>query len=781
MAAGLRGNTSTDTYLSSYGSSIARAAIRLNPFSGTDAGTIQFFTDPSSTVADGTAITPTERMRISSGGNVGIGATSPGAKLEIEASSTSYGGGLRLGESGSTDYWEWVPEATKLSLGRNSSTLAVIDDNGNVGIGATSPGALLQLGQSASPAKLGVLGLAGSTSGMVSLQPAAAAGTWTLTLPTSAGTSGQFLQTNGSGVTSWATAGGAPTNATYITQTADSTLSAEQALGSLATGILKNTTTTGVLSIAAAGTDYESPLTFSAPLSRSGNTVSLTTPVSVTNGGTGANLSTTGGANQFVKQSTAGGAFTVGTIADADVPDTITLSNLTQITTRAISDTTGTLAVGRGGTGATTLTTNGVLLGNGASAISATAAGTADQVLRIPSAGGAPVFGAVNLASSSAVTGALPVANGGTGKTSVTAYALLAGGTTTTGAFQSLASLGTSGQVLVSNGSGALPTWQDNPGGWNVSTANGTTTLSNTTHKVGIGVTTPAAKTHVYGDTIFLDGAGTITTNGTAVTGSSTQFGTQIGVGDNIRATVPLSGLQVRKVVSIASSTSLTIDSAFSSNLVTATSYEFQSSAFRITNSINTNHSVSVDPEGTFRIKPSAAALVITDTNGVTKMSVTSSGRVDINPTALGTTNDLRVGKAYIDQLEIGTSCNGCSSDLRLKKNIAPLVDSLGKLTQLQGVKFDWRKDEFPNKVLVGDRQIGFIAQEIEKIFPELVSYDRDGYRLLDYAKLTAILVEGIKEQQTEIESQEKEIERQGSALLQLQKDVQALKKAIKK
>lgn len=50
--------------------------------------------------------------------------------------------------------------------------------------------------------------------------------------------------------------GAAPTDATYITQTANATLSAEQALGALATGIVKNTTTTGVLSIAAAGTDY---------------------------------------------------------------------------------------------------------------------------------------------------------------------------------------------------------------------------------------------------------------------------------------------------------------------------------------------------------------------------------------------------------------------------------------------------------------------------------------------------------------------------------------------
>lgn len=64
---------------------------------------------------------------------------------------------------------------------------------------------------------------------------------------------------NGSG-------GGAPTTATYITQTPDGTLSAEQALSTLATGLLKNTTTTGVLTIASAGTDYQVPITFSTGL-----------------------------------------------------------------------------------------------------------------------------------------------------------------------------------------------------------------------------------------------------------------------------------------------------------------------------------------------------------------------------------------------------------------------------------------------------------------------------------------------------------------------------------
>jgi hypothetical protein len=53
----------------------------------------------------------------------------------------------------------------------------------------------------------------------------------------------------------------------------------------------------------------------------------------------------------------------------------------------------------------------------------------------------------------------IPVANGGTGATSQTAYSVICGGTTSTGAYQSVISLGTAGQVLTSNGAGALPTW----------------------------------------------------------------------------------------------------------------------------------------------------------------------------------------------------------------------------------------------------------------------------------------------------------------------------------
>ena len=74
------------------------------------------------------------------------------------------------------------------------------------------------------------------------------------------------------------------------------------------------------------------------------------------------------------------------------------------------------VSVNEGGTGATSFTLNGVLVGNATSAFLVTAAGAAYEALRVPAAGGTPAFGALDLSQAAAFTGLLPVARGGTGE-----------------------------------------------------------------------------------------------------------------------------------------------------------------------------------------------------------------------------------------------------------------------------------------------------------------------------------------------------------------------------
>lgn len=119
---------------------------------------------------------------------------------------------------------------------------------------------------------------------------------------------------------------------------------------------------------------------------------------------------------------------------------------------------TGALGAGNGGTGQSTYTIGDLLYASGTGALSKLADVATGNALISGGVGVAPSWGKIALTTH--VSGTLPVANGGTGIATTTAYSLICAGTTATGAFQSLASIGTSGQVLTSAGAGALPTWQ---------------------------------------------------------------------------------------------------------------------------------------------------------------------------------------------------------------------------------------------------------------------------------------------------------------------------------
>jgi methyl-accepting chemotaxis protein len=94
------------------------------------------------------------------------------------------------------------------------------------------------------------------------------------------------------------------------------------------------------------------------------------------------------------------------------------------------------------------------------------------------------------------------------------------------------------------------------------------------------------------------------------------------------------------------------------------------------------------------------------------------------------------------------------TSDQRLKQNIHPLDKSLAKVVQLRGVSFEW-KDKVPDTSV---QDVGLIAQEVEKVVPEVVSTDGKGYKSIAYGKLTAVLVEAVKEQQQLIEQKNNKI-----------------------
>jgi hypothetical protein len=97
----------------------------------------------------------------------------------------------------------------------------------------------------------------------------------------------------------------------------------------------------------------------------------------------------------------------------------------------------------------------------------------------------------------------------------------------------------------------------------------------------------------------------------------------------------------------------------------------------------------------------------------------------------------------------------GAPSDERYKENIKPIESALDKALKLQGVTFDWKESD---SILDIKEDIGFIAQDVQKVIPELVRENEDGKLSLRYQGVTPILLEAIKELKAEIEELKKQI-----------------------
>ncbi len=123
------------------------------------------------------------------------------------------------------------------------------------------------------------------------------------------------------------------------------------------------------------------------------------------------------------------------------------------------------------------------------------------------------------------------------------------------------------------------------------------------------------------------------------------------------------------------------------------------------------------------------------------------------------------------------------SSDIRFKSNIKRIDEPLNKIVKIRGVYYDWKVDEFKDRGFSNERQVGVIAQEVEKVLPELVMTDEDGYKAVAYDKLTAVLIEAVKEQQKQIELLKNEnqiLTKKTTEIDELRAEISELKKLVK-
>uniref|UniRef100_UPI0040495640 tail fiber domain-containing protein n=1 Tax=Fulvivirga sp. TaxID=1931237 RepID=UPI0040495640 len=142
------------------------------------------------------------------------------------------------------------------------------------------------------------------------------------------------------------------------------------------------------------------------------------------------------------------------------------------------------------------------------------------------------------------------------------------------------------------------------------------------------------------------------------------------------------------------------------------------------------------------------------DANGAAYAATFEGGNVGIGTTSPGFTLEVNGGVAgvgaYVDL-----------SDKRFKKDVAPISDGLDKILALQGITYNWDNTLNPSLNLDNKNHIGFLAQDVEKVLPQIVHTGDDELKTkrVEYSSVVPVLVEAIKDQQQIIDSQKQQIE----------------------
>lgn len=128
----------------------------------------------------------------------------------------------------------------------------------------------------------------------------------------------------------------------------------------------------------------------------------------------------------------------------------------------------------------------------------------------------------------------------------------------------------------------------------------------------------------------------------------------------------------------------------------------------------------------------------VIDTNGSERLRITDGGNL-----LLGTTSN-NGERLYVSGSIRATGSITANSDISLKKNLLKIENALEKVEQINGYTYELKEDD-------SKRHGGVIAQEMEKVFPEIVNTGNDGLMGVEYGNISALLIEAIKEQQTQI------------------------------
>jgi len=157
----------------------------------------------------------------------------------------------------------------------------------------------------------------------------------------------------------------------------------------------------------------------------------------------------------------------------------------------------------------------------------------------------------------------------------------------------------------------------------------------------------------------------------------------------------------------------------------------------------------SIQPYGSFEVAGNNCTLKLTSESAAAEAVVISMiARPDSAKVGIGTDTPQ---EALHVVGNIGLTGEIVSlTDTKLKTNIRSIDNAIDIVNKINGVRYNYRVDEYPEMKLAERDQIGLLAQDVEEVLPELVFEDSNGIKSVAYIKLTAVLIEAVKELKSE-------------------------------